>query len=86
MPKFIDHHVMPPMSAKEFDALITQTRADILSKKPDKFGVTWLNGFMAGREAWGYTEAPNAEAVIKSHAASGIKLERKDIKEVTPIV
>ena len=86
MPKFLDHHWLPPMSPEQMQALIAQTKSSILSKKPDKFGVTWLNAFMAGRESWGYTEAPNAEAIVKSHAALGIKLDSKDVKEVQPVV
>ena len=86
MPKFIDHHLMPEMSPDKMKAMLEKTRSAIISKKADKYGVVWLNAFMAGQESWGYTEAPNAEAIVKSHKDLGIKVDLKDVKEVTSLV
>ena len=86
MAKFLDHHKMPQMSPEQSKAMVEQVKSMIDSKKPDKFGVTMLNVFMATGEAWGYSEAPNAEAVVKSHKEMGIKLAVKDVKPVTPVV
>ncbi len=86
MPKYIDHHVMPPMSAKQMNALLDQLRADVKANKADKFGVTYINTYMAPGEAFGLSDAPNAEAVVKSHEAMGIKLKASDVVEVTPLV
>ena len=85
MAKFLDHHLMPAMSPEQIKVLTGQIKSTIDSKKPDKFGVTQLNVFLATGEAWGYCEAPNAEAVIKAHAAMGIKITVKDVVEVTPM-
>ena len=86
MARFLDHHTMPQMSPEESKAMAAQVKSIIDLKKPDKFGVTILNVFMAPREAWGYSDAPNAEAVVKSHAAMGIKLLVKDVTQVSPVV
>jgi ribosomal protein S11 len=85
MPKYIDYHSMPLMSPEQLKKLTGQIKSTIDSKKPDKFGVTQLNVFMASGEAWGYSDAPTAEAVVKAHAAIGIKIGVKDVTEVTPI-
>lgn len=86
MPKFIDHHAMPPMSPEKQVAMMKQIKTAIESGKPDKFGVTMLNVFTAPGEAWGYSEAPNAEAIIKSHEALGVSMSLKDVVKVTPLV
>lgn len=79
MAKFLDHHTLPLMSPE-------QIKSTIGSKQADKFGVTMLNVFMAHGEAWDYSEAPNAEAVVKSHEAMGIKISVKDVTKVSPVV
>ena len=86
MPKFIDHHPMPPMSPEQKKAMLSQLKSMITSKKPDSAGVIFLNVFMASGEAWGYSEAPDAEAIVKSHKAMGIKVKTSDIVEVTSVV
>jgi hypothetical protein len=86
MAKFIDHHPMPPMSPEQLKAMTGKLKSAIDSKKPDKFGVTMINVFMGSGEAWGYSEAPNAGAVVKSHEAMGIKIAVGDVKQVTPVV
>jgi hypothetical protein len=86
MAKFLDHHKMPAMTAEKQKAMASQLKSMIESKKPDSAGVTFLNVFMASGEAWGYSEAPNAEAIVKSHAAMGIKIKTSDVVEVKSIV
>ena len=85
MTKFLDHHPMPPMSPEQGKAMAGKLKSAIDSKKPDSFGVTQLNVFMAPGEAWCYTDGPSAEAVVKHHEAMGIKLAVKDVTQVSPI-
>jgi hypothetical protein len=86
MPKFLDHHTMPATSSEQRKLMIAQIKSMIDTKKPDIAGVIYLNVFMAPGEAWGYCEAPNAEAIVKSHEAMGIKIKPGDIIEVTSVV
>jgi len=86
MPKFIDHHAMPPMSPENQVAMMKQIKTAIESGKPDKFGVTMLNVFTAPGEAWGFSEAPNAEAIVKSHESMGVIMSVNDVVKVTPLV
>ena len=86
MARFLDHHHMPPMSSEQLRKLTDQIKATIDSKKPDNFGVTQLNVFMGAGEACGYSDAPNAEAVVKSHASLGIKITVNDVFQVSPVV
>jgi hypothetical protein len=82
--KFLDHHTMPPMTPEQRNAMVSQVKSMI--GKPDSAGVIFLNVFMAPGEAWGYSEAPNAEAVVKSHEAMGIKIKTSDVVEVESII
>ena len=86
MPKFLDHHAMPIMSPDQQKALMEKVRSAIDSKQPDKFGVKLLNVFMADGQAWGYEEAPDADAVVKNHETMGIKITVKDVTQVTALV
>lgn len=86
MARYIDHHPMAPMSPEQGKAMAGMIKSAIDSKKPNNFGVTSLNVFMAPGEAWCYSDSPNAEAVVKSHEAIGIKLAVKDVTQVSPVV
>lgn len=58
--------------------------AAINAKQVDEFGVRPINAFMTGTgEAYCFTEAPDADAVCKSH---GIPLDRGEVKEVQTFV
>jgi hypothetical protein len=84
MPKFIDYHAslpkMPPEAIKDMTARVKAGKAD-------QFGVQPLNVFMDkdGR-AYCLTEAPTADAVVKSQQANGVHLDRHDVGEVTSLV
>ena len=80
MPKFIDYHAKLPSMPPE---MMDQMQADIKAGKTDKFGVKGI-GFIATKEGAGYClrEAPNADAVCKSHDAKGIPLGEGDVHEM----
>jgi hypothetical protein len=86
MARFLDHHPLPNMSLEQMNEMTAKLRAIIQSQKADQFGVTVLNVFMADGQSWGYTDAPNSEAVVKNHEAMGVKISVKDVIPVTPVV
>ena len=69
MPKFLDYHAkMPQMPAEA----VKQMQDMLKAKKKDQFGVTPLTVYMGnGGQAYCVSEAPNADAVRKSHQAHG---------------
>jgi hypothetical protein len=79
MPRFIDHHATNPNLPPE---VVTVIRQRLVSGELDESGERGINVFVGARETYCYTEAPDAEAVRKSHAAMGIALTSKDIQEV----
>ena len=84
MPKYIDYHAklppLPPDAMKKF-------AEDMKAGKPNQFGVKPIN-LLVGKNGDGYClcEAPNADAVVKSHDAIGAKINKNDIREVTALV
>ena len=83
VPKFIDHHVnLPPTPP----AVAQQMAQAIKAGKADQFGVKMVNLYMGGGQSFCHTEAPNADAVIKSHAANGIPQTRDHVFEVQSLV
>lgn len=91
MPKFIDHHgkmpQMPPEAVQQGMQMLQQMKADIQAGKVNEFGVKPLNVYLGPEgESWCVTEAPNAEAVIRAHAAVGAQLSASDIVEVNSLV
>jgi hypothetical protein len=79
MPRFIDHHPTDPNLPPELVAQITQR---LISGESDEFGERGLNVFVGSAQTYCYTEAPNVDAVRKSHAALGITLGPQDVAEV----
>ncbi len=69
VPKFIDAHPMTPFTADELNKL--QKAA------PDEFGVTHHDILFSEKDDKIYCvlDAPNAEAIHKHHAKSGIKCD-----------
>jgi hypothetical protein len=84
MPKFIDYHQEMPQMPPE---ALTMMKEMIESGAPNSFGATALNIFM-GADGSGYclSEADDAEAIIKSHEANGVPLDKDHIVEVTSVV
>ena len=80
MPTFIDYHEKLPQMPP---AAMEQVKANVKAHKTDQFGVKAVNLYMGAKgEAFCMTEAPNADAVIKSHKANGIDLKSSDIHQV----
>jgi hypothetical protein len=82
MPRFIDQHPSDPGAPSEMIAFIRQR---LQSGEPDEFGERGINVFVGPTRTFCYTEAPNADAVVKSHEALGIKLQLHDIEEIQPL-
>ena len=83
MPKYIDYHETMPAMPPE---AIEQVAAAVRAAKPDEYGVRTLNHFMGEGRGFCWTEAPTAEAVVKSHRASGIPQETGNVTEVQSLV
>ncbi len=81
MPKYLDHHKKMPNLPPE---VVKQLQEAIKSGKPNQLGVKPLNAFIGkDGQGWCYSEAPNADAVCKTHEAIGVKLPKGDVVEVT---
>ena len=81
MPKFIDHHAIGPATPETTEFI----RGRVQAGQPDEFGVKPVNVYLGNGEAWCISEAADAEAVCRSHAALGIQLERSAVNEVTSV-
>jgi uncharacterized protein DUF4242 len=83
MPKFMDHHPMPDLPPEALSMIEGRLREG----KADEFGVTGLNVYLGKQgQAYCVTEAPDAEAVVRSHEANGVPLDRHDVVEVESVV
>jgi Protein of unknown function (DUF4242) len=82
MPTFIDHHAMPEPSPEMREGMASRLRAGAA----DEHGVTGLNVYLAEGEAYCLTDAPDADAVVRSHEAFGVDIRREDVKEVSPVI
>lgn len=83
MPKYLDNHPMPNLPPEAVNGMAAQIKAG----KADKFGAKGLNVFIGKNgQGWCLTEAPNADAVCKSHEAMGIKLPAGQVTEVSTLV
>ena len=60
--------------------------AKIKGGKPDAFGVTTHNVFLADGKGWCYTEGPDASAVCESHRAMGFVQDEGNVSEVKSVV
>ncbi len=84
VPQFLDHHPIAHATVTEeaVEELRTQIRAETLND----FGVKWLSAFVAANgEGYCLSDAPNAEAVVKSHEVLGYLIETTDVIEVTSL-
>jgi hypothetical protein len=85
MPQFLDHH--PLAHAALTEEAVERVKAQILAEAPDDFGVKWLSAFVAiNGDGYCLSEAPNAEAVVKTHEEKGYLIEETDVIEVTSLV
>jgi Protein of unknown function (DUF4242) len=82
MPTFLDHHAMPEPTPEMKEGMAERLR----SGHVDEHGVKGLNVYLADGEAYCLTEGPDADAVVRSHAAVGVPIDRGDVVEVTPVV
>jgi hypothetical protein len=84
MPKFIDHHAMGPNLPPEAAKGIAER---IRTGEADQFGCRGLNVFL-GKDgtAFCFSEAPDADAVVKAHEAVGFSIGRQDVVEVEAVV
>jgi len=83
MPKFLDSHpTNPDMPAEVVEGI----KQKLMAGKPDQFGVVGLNMFVAKDRTYCYAEAPDAQAVHKSHEAMGLKLGPGDVMEVRSLL
>jgi Protein of unknown function (DUF4242) len=82
MPTFLDHHAMPAPTPEMKEGMAERLR----SGRIDEHGVKGLNVYLADGEAYCLTEGPDADAVVRSHAAVGVSIDRGDVVEVTPVV
>jgi|Tabmets5t2r1_1033131.scaffolds.fasta_scaffold25145_2 Protein of unknown function (DUF4242) len=82
MPMFLDHHAMPEPTPEMKEGMAERLR----SGSVDEHGVKGLNVYLADGEAYCLTEGPDADAVVRSHAALGLPIDRGDVVEVTSVV
>ena len=82
MPSFLDHHPMPDLPPNAVDGL----KGRIASGETDEFGWT-IKSIFVGKSGTAYcvSEAADAEAVIKAHAAMGVPITAADIDEVSSL-
>ena len=84
MAKFIDFHAkmpqLPPTTMKDLEQ-------QLRTGKRDEYGVKPLNAYFSpDGQAWGVSEADNADAVCKSHAAHGVNIGKGDVHEVKSVL
>jgi hypothetical protein len=78
MPKYLDSHPTTPLPAD----VVAMIRERLESGRPDEFDEVGQLVFIGAERTFCYTEAPDAEAVRKSHAALGVLLAPEDVMEV----
>ncbi|MDQ4102938.1 MAG: hypothetical protein M3186_04240 [Actinomycetota bacterium] len=84
MAQFLDHH--PTAHATLTEESVEQLRNHIRAETPDDFGVKLLSVYVAvNGEGYCVSEAPNAEAVVKSHELMGYLIETTDVIEVASL-
>jgi hypothetical protein len=82
--QFLDHH--PTAHATLTEESVEQLRNHIRAETPDDFGVKLLSVYVAmNGEGYCVSEAPNAEAVVKSHELMGYLIETTDVIEVASL-
>jgi hypothetical protein len=70
------------LTEEAVEAMRTQMKAEA----PDDFGVRLLSAFMAvNGQGYCISEAPDPEAVVKSHEAKGYLIDAMDVVQVTSL-
>lgn len=83
MPRFLDHHPMPDLPPGAMDLM----KGRIERSEPDEFGVTPRNVYAATNgNAYCVSDAADADAVIKAHAAMGVTITAGNVDEVSSLV
>ena len=83
MPQFMDFHAKMPEFPPEAVEMMKQ---HIESGEANEFGAKPVNIYIGTEgQGWCISEAPNAQAVAKSHEAQGIPLSVDEIIEVTSV-
>lgn len=84
MTQFLDRH--PTAHATLTEEAVEQLRNHIRADTPDDFGVKWLSVYVAvNGEGYCISEAPNAQAVVRSHELMGYLIDTIDVIEVTSL-
>lgn len=83
MPQFMDYHAkLPDLPAEA----VQQVKQAIEAGAANEFGAKPVNIYFGTEgQACCITDAPNAEAVVKSHEAQGIPLSVDEVIEVTSV-
>jgi uncharacterized protein DUF4242 len=83
MPTFIDHHERMELTPEMEKAFADRLRAG----QADENGVKGLNLFLTkDGGAYCLLEAPDAEAVVRTHSDGGTEIRREDVVEVRALI
>jgi len=81
MPQFLDQHPLAHASLTEES--VEAMRDQMKAQAPDAFGVRLLTAFVAiNGQGYCLSEAPDADAVVKSHEAKGYLIDAMDVVQV----
>lgn len=85
MPQFLDQHPLAHASLTE--EAVEAMRAQMKAEAPDDFGVRLLSVFVAiNGQGYCLSEAPDVEAVVKSHEAKGYLIDAMDVVEGASLI
>lgn len=85
MPQFFDQHPMAHASLTE--EAVEAMRAQVKAEAPDEFDVKLLSAFVAvNGQGYCLSEAPDVEAVVKSHEAKGYLIDAMDVVQVASLI
>ncbi|MCA1674997.1 MAG: DUF4242 domain-containing protein [Actinobacteria bacterium] len=85
MPQFFDQHPLAHASLTE--EAVEAMRAQMKAEAPDDFGVRLLSVFVAvNGQGYCLSEAPDVEAVVKSHEAKGYLIDAMDVVQVASLI
>lgn len=83
MPTYIDHHEKFELTPELEQAFAARLR----SGQPDENGVKGINMFLTNDGgAYCLLEAPDEDAVVRTHANGGTEIRRSDVVEVRLLV